>query len=140
MFTYRRARAIAVCLVAAPLFSTPVSAEKMDGSRDIVCAVMDVVGCLEEGGCIEGSARSFELPEFIIMDAKKKQMRASYESGEKAISSIKHMEHSEGHFVIQGVENSRGWGIAIDTDTGRMSGSGVGDGVSFLAFGACTIL
>ena len=131
---------MADCVVVAPFASTAISSEKMDGSRDIICAVMDVVGCLEEGGCIEGPARSFDLPEFIIMDAKNKQMRAAYESGVNAVSLIKSMEHSEGHFILQGVENSRGWGIAIDTETGRMSGSGFGDGVSFLAFGACTVL
>jgi hypothetical protein len=38
------------------------------------------------------------------------------------------------------VENGRGWNIAINTKTGRMSASGVGDAVSFLVFGACTAL
>ena len=48
------------------------------------------------------------------------------------------MQQSGDHLVLQGVENGRGWDMAINTRTGRMSASGVGDAVSFLAFGTCT--
>jgi hypothetical protein len=101
---------------------------------------MEVVGCLENGSCADGSAREFELPEFIIMDAKAKAIRATYESGLKATSPVKNMETSGEHLVMQGVEKGRGWDIAINTKTGHMSTSVVGDGVSFLMFGSCTSL
>jgi hypothetical protein len=116
-------------------------AEPMDGSKNIVCSVVDVVGCTESGQCTEGSARSFELPQFLIMDAGKKVIRAAYEAGQKDISSpVKNVENSGDHLILQGVENGRGWDIAINTKTGNMSASGVGDAVSFLLFGACTAL
>ena len=125
---------------ATTLVSTAVSAAGMDGSRDIVCAVTNVVGCAEEGSCVQGSARSFDVPEFMILDAKKKVVRASYESGNKAVSPVKNIERSGDHLILQGVENSRGWEISINTKSGRMSAAGVGDAISFLAFGACTAL
>jgi len=112
----------------------------MDGSEGIVCAVVDVVGCTADSRCVEDSAVSFGLPELMIRDARKKVIRAAYESGHESVSPIKNMEKSGDHLVLQGVENSRGWSIAIDTKTGRMSASGVGDAVSFLVFGACTAL
>jgi hypothetical protein len=131
----------AVAWVAAtPFASAVVSADRLTGSRDIVCAVMDVVGCLEDGGCVEGPAREFELPEFLVMDSSEKVFRSAYESGEKAVSPIRSMQKDGEHFIMQGVENGRGWDVAINTETGRMSASVVGDGVSFLAFGACTSL
>ena len=40
--------------------------------------------------------------------------------------------------VLQGVENGRGWTAVINTKTGNMNGSGVGDDVSFLVHGTCT--
>jgi len=130
---------VASSLVAATLFSTTVFAGGMDGSKNIVCAVVDVVGCTETGACTEGTARSFDLPQFLIMDAGKKAIRADYEAGHKDVSSpVKNMEISGEHLILQGVENGRGWNLAINTKSGTMSGSGVGDAVSFLLFGSCT--
>jgi len=130
----------AACMTAATtMVSTAVSAGPMDGSKNIVCAVADVVGCSETGQCAEGSARSFELPRFLIMDAGKKAIRAAYEAGHKDLSSpVKNMETSGDHLILQGVENGRGWSIAINTKDGKMSASGVGDAVGFLVFGSCT--
>lgn len=127
-------------MVATSVVSTAVSAEGMDGSSDIVCAAMDVVGCAEGGNCVEGTAKSFDLPSFMILDADKKVIRAAYESGQKGVSPIKNLERSKDHLLLQGVENGRGWNIAINIKTGSMSASGVGDAVSFLVFGACTAL
>lgn len=126
--------------VAASFTSTSVAAEGIDGKRDVVCAVMDVVACLEEGSCLQGRASSFELPEFIILDAKAKVIRPAYEGGEKAVSPVKNVERNGTHLILQGVENGRGWDIAIDTESGKMRAASVGDAVSFLAFGSCTAL
>jgi len=76
----------------------------------------------------------------VILDAKKKVLRAAYESGHDAVSPVKSMERSGDHLVLQGVENGRGWEFAINTKSGHMSAAGVGDAVSFLGFGACTAL
>ncbi len=128
-------------IAAMPFAATEVSAEGgLDGSRDMVCAVMDVVGCIEGSRCIQGSAKSFDLPELMIMDTKKKVIKATYESGHNAVSPIKSLEHSGNHMILQGVENGRGWNIAIDSKTGAMSGAAVGDAVSFMVFGTCTSL
>ena len=140
MVNRMRLWAAVVWVAATPFASTVVSADRLTGSRDIVCAVMDVVGCLEDGGCVDGTAREFELPEFVIMDSSEKVFRSAYESGEKAVSPIQNMQTDGEHFIVQGVENGRGWDVAINTKTGRMSASAVGDGVSFLAFGTCTSL
>ncbi len=132
--------AITACVVAAtPFVSTVVSAGGLDGSSDIVCAVRDVVGCVG-GGCVQGRASSFDLPAFIILDAKKKVVRATSESGHKEVSAVKNLELNGNHLIMQGVENNSGWNIAIDTRSGKMRGAGVGDAASFLVFGACTAL
>jgi len=127
-------------VVAAALTATSVAAEGIDGKKDVVCAVMDVVACLEEESCLQGRASSFDLPEFIILDAKAKVIRPAYEGGEKAVSPVKNVERNGTHLILQGVENGRGWDIAIDTESGKMRAASVGDAVSFLAFGSCTAL
>jgi hypothetical protein len=134
-------RIVAACAVAAtPFVSSAVSAAGIDGSSNTVCAVTRVVACLEDGQCLQGQPKDFDLPELLVLDAKNKVLRGTHESGHKAVSPIKNMEHNGEHLVLQGVENSRGWDIAINAKTGKMSGAGVGDGISFLAHGTCTAL
>jgi len=141
MLIRKYTRLVAACAVAAtPFVSTAVTAEGLDGSSDAVCAVTHIVACLEDGVCLQGQAKTFDLPELVVLDARNKVLRGTHESGHKAVSPLKNMEHNGEHLVLQGVENSRGWDIAINTKTGRMSGSSVGDGVSFLAHGTCTAL
>ena len=132
--------AAAWVIAAAPFASSALCAAEMDGSSDIVCAVVDVVGCAPQGECVQGRADSFDLPRFMIVDTKNKTVRASYESREAASSPVKNLERSGNHLILQGVENGRGWEVAIDTQNGSMSAAGVGDAVSFLVFGACTAL
>ena len=141
MLIRKYTRLVAACAVAAtPFVSTAVTAEGLDGSSDAVCAVTHIVACLEDGVCLQGQAKTFDLPELVVLDARNKVLRGTHESGHKAVSPLKNMEHNGEHLVLQGVENSRGWDIAINTKTGRMSGSSVGDGVSFLAHGTCTAI
>ena len=134
-------RLIAACAVAVtPFVSSGVSAAGIDGTSNAVCAVTHVVACLEDGTCLQGQAKTFDLPELVVLDTSNKVLRGTHESGHKETSPIKNMERNGEHLVLQGVENSRGWDIAINARTGRMSGSSVGDGVSFLAHGTCTAL
>jgi hypothetical protein len=145
MLNRKISRTLTAGIIATmPFVATDAAAKGgIDGSRDVVCAVIKVVGCMEgntSSSCIEGSAKSFDLPELMILDTKKKVMKATYESGHNEVSPIKTLEHSGNHMIMQGIENSHGWSIAIDTKTGTMSGSAVGEDVSFLVFGTCTAL
>ena len=45
---------------------------------------------------------------------------------------------NEGELLLQGVENGRGWSMAITEATGRMVISVAGDEIAFVVFGACT--
>ena len=135
----KRSGVVAACVVAAtPFLSTSVSAGGLDGSSDIVCALTEVVGCVEQGSCLQGRAKGFDLPGLFILDAEKKVIQNNFESGDKSVSPVKGMERSGDHLVLQGVENGRGWDIAINVKTGTMSGAVVGDAVSILVFGVCT--
>ncbi len=132
---------LSACIISAtPLMTTQVSAAEVVTADDIVCAVMDVVACVEDKACVQGTAKSFDLPEFVIFDQQKKVMRAAYESGHKGVSPVKSMGRSGDHLILQGIENSRGWNIAVNTKSGDMSGALVGEGLSFLVFGNCTAL
>ena len=131
----------AACVIAAsPFVSTAVSAKGLDGSKDMICAVIKVVGCAEGAGCVVGQAKDFDMPALVVFDAKKKVVRGTEESGHKEVSPVKNMELSNDHLILQGVEEGRGWDIAIDGKTGEMRGAVVGDAVSILVSGTCTAL
>jgi hypothetical protein len=141
MLNRKCSQLVAACAFAvAPFVSSAASAAALDGSGDIVCAATHVVACLEDGFCLQGQAKTFDLPDLVVLDSKNKVVRSTHESGHNAASHVKNMEHNGEHLVLQGVENSRGWDIAINSTTGRMSASGVGDDVSFLIHGTCTAL
>ena len=122
------------------LVSGGASAAGFDGTANLVCAAIDVVGCADGSGCVEGQARTFELPGFMFVDFEKKLIRATGESGHKEVSPIKNFEQTEKQIILQGVENHRGWSAAIDRQSGRMTVTSAGSDVSFMIFGACTAL
>ena len=141
MLNKKYSRLVAFCVVAAtPFVSTAVSAEGIDGTRDVVCAITRVVACPDDGRCLQGQPSTFDLPELLVLDHKKKVMRSTRESGHKEVSPIKNMERSGDILVLQGVENSRGWDLAINVKTGNTSGAVVGEDVSFMVNGTCTAL
>jgi len=141
MWISKRSWVAAACVIAAsPFVSTTVSAEGLDGSKNMVCAVIKVVGCVEDAGCVLGQAKDFDLPALVVFDAKKKVIRGTHESGHKEVSPVKSMERSNDNLILQGAEEGHGWDIAINTKTGEMRGSVVGDAVSILVSGTCTAL
>jgi hypothetical protein len=111
-----------------------------DGKTDVVCASVDVVACTEGPACRQGSAQSFEIPSFIFVDFKKKVVRGTRESGSDLVSPVKNFEVTESQLVLQGIENHRGWTLAIDRQNGSMSLSASGADVGFMIMGTCTAI
>jgi hypothetical protein len=127
-------------LCSAVLVSSGVSAAGFDGSANLVCSSVDVVGCTDGPTCLQAHARDFDLPDFVFVDFSGKVVRATDESGLKEVSPIKSISKSEKQIVLQGFENHRGWTLAIDRETGRMAVTSTESEVSFMIFGACTAL
>ena len=119
-----------------------IAKDQVDGSANLICAAFDVSACLDGGRCASGEARSFDMPEFMNVDFKKKVIHATYDAGsyKTANSPIKYSETSGTQLILQGVENNHGWTMAIDQESGRMSLAVVGHEVSFSIFGACNKL
>ena len=117
--------------------------DAFDGSNNLICAAFDVSACLDSGVCTRGEARTFDMPEFMGVDFKKKVIHATYDGeSEKdtADSPIKYSEISGTQLILQGVENDHGWTMAINQQNGRMNLAVVGDAVNFSIVGACTVL
>ena len=132
--------AVLVCIM---LLASGIANAKdtFDGSSNLVCAAINVIGCIDGTTCKRGEARTFDLPEFMTIDFKKKIVHASYDSGaNEAESPIKNFEKTGTQLVLQGIENGHGWSMAIHRDNGRMSLAVVGEEVSYSMYGACKAL
>lgn len=111
-----------------------------DGNKNLICAALDVVACNEDKGCIEGNARAFDLPAFLLFDFKQKQVRASETGGHEEFSPFEAVEVTDTQVILQGVENHHGWSANINRETGRVSVASIGPEVSYMIFGVCTTL
>lgn len=133
-------KALIVAMVLG-LSSGAANAAGLDGTRNAVCAAMEVVACAGGVGCIEGSARSFDLPEFMFVDFKDKVVHARTEGDARKVTSpIRVAEKTNAQLVMQGIENGHGWTMTIDQSSGRMTTTVSGEAASFMIFGACTAL
>jgi hypothetical protein len=115
----------------------PVHAGDFDGSKPLVCAMIEAFECGPTTGCESGTPESNGLSRFLRVDVGKKEVRTTKQSREKP-SKIERVDHADGVLLLSGTQSGRGWNLAINESTGYMVLSVAGDQVAFVVFGACT--
>ena len=127
------------------LLPLPVLAGDFDGSRPLLGATIKIFECTEDRGCSEVALEDIGLPRFFIIDFNEKVIRPTKEMGIDKVSRIERMEHVDGKLILQGAEDGIegvrdgvGWTIAISETTGKLILTASGEGVAFVAHGACT--
>ena len=125
--------------------TSPVIAGVFDGSKPLYCALMDTVRCVPGGECTEIEPEEVNLPDFLVINFKKKIITATKEGGLQRTSPIENRKLIDGKLIVQGAEDGvegvkdgLGWTIAINESTGKMVLTGSGDDVGFVFFGSCT--
>ena len=128
------------------MFSVPAIAGNFDGSKELLCAVMDIMECIPGGKCQEVTAEEVGIPNFLRIDINEKKLSATFGNGSKKNSAIKNIEKIDGKVILQGAEDGiegirdgLGWSLAIDEENGKMVLTASGDAVAFVMFGACTL-
>jgi len=128
------------------MFSVPAVAGNFDGSKELLCAVMNIVECQPGGQCQHVTAEEVGIPNFLRIDFQKKQLRATFGDGSKKRSEIKNLAKIDGKVILQGAEDGiegvrdgLGWSLAVDEEIGKMVLTASGDAVAFVMFGACTL-
>ncbi len=135
-----------IMLTIVCLFSVPVAAGDFDGSKELLCAVMDLIECVPGGKCKEVTAEEVGIPNFLRTNFEKKMLSATFADGSKKISPIVNLEKIDGKLILQGAEEGMegvrdglGWSLAIDEDNGKMVLTASGEAVAFVMFGAGTV-
>jgi hypothetical protein len=130
-------------VLAATLGATTGNAQEspvITGKKDLVCAAQSVLACVDGDACLQGRPDTFDLPTFMFIHVKQKEVRAVDADGSELTSPIKTWEVTDESAILQGFENHRGWTVAIDKMDGNMTLSSTGPEVNFMIMGDCTTL
>ena len=115
----------------------PIAAHAaLDGSTPMLCAVSTVMECDVAGQCVRITPEVHpDFPAFLRVNVPQRVIEGG-PGGRK--SEIKAVTRLDGHLILHGGENGRGWAATVAEDTGRMSAGIVTDTFAFNIFGACT--
>jgi hypothetical protein len=112
-------------------------ADDFDGSRPLVCAMIEAFECGPDTGCESGTPESNGLSRFLRIDFDKKEVYTTKQAQAQA-SKIEKMERAGGVVLLSGTQNGRGWNLSLTEATGYLVLTVAGDQVAFVVFGACT--
>ena len=142
----RNAKIYGLMVMIICKFSFPAVAGDFDGSKELICAVMDLVECQPGGKCQQVTAEDVGIPQFLKINFKEKKISAIQADGGKRTTTIENFEKIDGKVIIQGAEDGIegvrdgvGWSLAIAEETGKTVLTASGDEVGFVIFGACTL-
>ena len=131
-----------LCIPAMPLLSR---AADIDGSKPLLCTVVEVTECIMGEACKEVSAEEINLPRYLWINVDKRTMQSRKTEADSRKSKIERVKVVDNKLILQGAEQGRedvrdgvGWTIAIMQDTGEMVLTASGHFVADVAFGLCT--
>ena len=114
------------------------SAENLAGVDKMICAAGHAQICLETGDCYSTTPWELAMPDFVVIDIKKKTISTTKASQLNRATEFTGVEKSDGVIFLQGIEYGRAFSFVIHEATGRMTVAVSLDGISVSVFGACT--
>ena len=128
-------RRLIVFTVLAGLGSVAsAEAAPLDGSAPMLCSLASVVECPARGECTRSVPDGVNVPSFVRVNVGARQL-STVDGGRT--SPVANVARENGHLMLQGMQNARAWGIAIDETSGQMSATITeADGAIVIA-GAC---
>jgi hypothetical protein len=124
--------------VTALLVAGSAMAENVEGVSEMICAAGQAQICFETGECFAATPWELDVPDFVIIDTKKKRISTTEASGLKRSTEFSKVERGDGKIMLQGIENGRAFSFTIHEVTGRMTAAISRDGLTVSVFGACT--
>lgn len=113
-------------------------ADDVNGVSRMVCAAAQVQICIESDTCYASTPMELGVPDFVIIDMKKKTISTTKASNENRSTTFTTVGKEEGLIYLQGMESGRAFSFVIDEATGRLTVAVSRDGLAVSVFGACT--
>ena len=115
-----------------------VQADQLSGVDEFLCAAGQVQICIESDTCYMASASELDVPDFIVIDLKKKKVSTTEASGLHRATTFTSTSRNDGQIFQQGLEGGRAFSFVIDEATGRMTVAVARDGIAVNVFGVYT--
>ena len=128
---------IAIGFVAA-LSAGVALGDNLYGVDKMICAAAQVKICIEGDTCYSATAEELGVPDFVIIDTKKKTISTTKASEDNRSTAFSSMSREDGFIYLQGIEGGRAFSFVIEEAGGHMTVSVARDGISVNVFGACT--
>ena len=125
-------------VLAGVLLAGAAYADPLTGVDKFVCAASQVQICIEGDTCYSASPWDLDVPEFVVIDLKKKSISTTKASEQNRSTTFTSVVKNEGKIYLQGVEGGRAFSFVIDEASGYMSVAVARDGIVVSVFGACT--
>ena len=130
---------ILIAVGLATLGTSFVQAGDFDGSKPLICAILNAVACPRNEAIEKGDAESVNLPQFFHIDCAKKLITGKGPDGDERTTNIEKMTHEDGKLILQGVQKGKAWSAVIDEETGKTVLVGADNGIGIVVFGACAV-
>ena len=123
---------------AGLLISGLALADDISGVDEVICAATQVHICIENDSCYAATPAELDVPNFVVIDTKKKTISTTEASGLNRSTSFTSVVKGDGLIYLQGIEGERAFSFVIDEATGLMTVAVSRDGLAVSVFGACT--
>lgn len=128
---------LAIAILASVTCSQVVADDVTDADR-LLCSTSEVMVCFEGAECMKVLPWELNVPQFVIVDLKKKTISTTKASNEPRSTPIRSLERGGEAIVLQGTEAGRAFSFNIDKITGLLTAAVARDGITASVFGACT--
>ena len=105
-------------LVGLAIMPAVALAAPLDGSTPFLCAPSSVVECSRKGECERTTPEEADIPLFVRVDVTQRVLSSVDGSRTSPIAAT---QRNNGRLMIQGMQNERVWGAAIDEQSGQMT-------------------
>lgn len=116
----------------------PAVADDVSNSDRLLCSASEVTVCFESSDCVDVMPWELDMPQFVVVDLKKKTLSTTKASGENRSTPINFLQRKDQEIILQGVEAGRAFSFVIDELTGLLTVAVARDGMSVSVYGACT--
>jgi hypothetical protein len=126
-------------LLVALLWGTAsAGADSLRGSDVLLCSASEVSLCAPASTCEVALPSELGIPQFVVVDLKRRLMATTAASGEDRSTAIRNLVREDGHIYLQGVEMGRAFSMVLREESGDATISIAADGLTLGVFGACT--
>jgi hypothetical protein len=128
------------------LVSAPAAAAEFNGSQPFLCASFELYSCVVGSECQTETAQSINAPQFLYIDAQKKEVTGLRPNGEvmgSTTDTSNDTPNDTSKLNLHGIEGEFAWNITVER-AGKMmlvaGGNVDGDQTALIIYGACTFV